>query len=104
MTLSAINQYGDVLSIPALNTEGAVRLPFDQTVSVSTAVLPAGAYLVSLTESAFLRIAPTGAAGDLAGSFLVPAGGAAYFLVGVGDKVHAKGVEGAGSVLLTPLK
>ena len=98
------NQNGQSIPVPRLATAQGVRVPFTDTGSASTGPLAAGVYLVSLSAPAFVRVSATGSAGDAAGSFACGAGGVLYLSVADGERVHARGVEGDGSIFVIPLQ
>ncbi len=101
---TATNQNGESIPAAALDTQRGVRVGFTDTASAATVALEAGVYLVSVSANAYVRISATGEAGDLTGSFVMPAGGNGVFVISQGQRVRARGIEGAGSVFAIPLK
>lgn len=98
------NQNGEALGVGRLMTASGLRVAFTETGSTHTAALDEGVYLVSVSAPAFVSIGANAAAGDLAGSFPLGAGGAGYFRVKTGDRVAVRGVEGAGALFVIALE
>lgn len=98
------NQNGEALGVGRLMTASGIRVGFTETASTHTAALEEGVYLVSVSAPAFVSIGANAAAGDIAGSFPLGAGGAGYFRVKTGDRVSVRGVEGAGGLFVLPLE
>ena len=98
------NQNGEQVPVGRLMTASGIRIGFTETGSTHTAALDEGVYLVSVSAPAFVSIGANAAAGDLAGSFPLGAGGSGFFRVKTGDRVAVRGVDGAGGLFVLPLE
>ncbi|WP_322893471.1 MULTISPECIES: hypothetical protein [unclassified Yoonia] len=105
MIRTQTNQNGEAVALSALNSDAGTLLAFTETASASTSILEPGVYLVSaLDAAAFVRISATGAAGILAGSFPLPAGAATPIVIKTGQRIHARGVDAAGTLSIIPFE
>jgi hypothetical protein len=98
------NQNGEQVPVGRLMTAQGLRVAFAETASSHTEALDDGVYIVSVSAPAFVSIGANASAGELAGSFPIGAGGAGFFRIRTGDRVAARGVDGAGSLFVIPLE
>jgi hypothetical protein len=105
MIRTALNQNGESMPILALEPDAGSIIAITSAASSSTPLLPAGAYLVNVSAPAIVRIAADGDASDtIPGSFFMNAGSAAYFLIGAGQRVHARSTDVEGKLFVVPVK
>ena len=98
------NQNSQALPVGRPDAANARRVAFDDSASQSTATLPEGVYMLSVSAAAFVCVSPEPTAGDLAGSFPLGAGGGLFLRLAEGDKVAARGLDGPGALFVMPLE